>query len=149
MGNKMGNDAIDAIDANGGANSDLTYALHSSNGDLDVVGGTVADRARHQRWDPREKARITAESFEPGASVSAVARRNGVSLGLLHYWRRQVRDSGRVEELRFVPLQIEEPGTRVPVPAGAIELEIADIRIRLHGAVDASQLRSVLAAVRQ
>lgn len=138
----------DMIDANGGATSDLTYASHSSNGDFDAVEGVVADRPRHQRWDPREKARITAESFEPGASVSAVARRNGVSLGLLHYWRRQVRDSGRVEELRFVPLQIEEPGPSAPVPAGMIELECADIRIRLHGAVDASQLRSVLAAVR-
>ena len=133
----------DMIDANGGATSDLTYASHSSNGDFDAVEGVVADRPRHQRWNPREKARITAESFEPGASVSAVARRNGVSLGLLHYWRRQVRDSGRVEELRFVPLQIEAPG-----PAGMIELECADIGIRLHDAVDASQLRSVLAAVR-
>lgn len=138
----------DAIDTTGGANVDLTCASHSPNGDFDAVEGLVADRPRHQRWDPREKARITAESFEPGASVSAVARRNGVSLGLLHYWRRQVRDSGRVEELRFVPLQIEEPAPFVPVSAGTIELEFADVRIRLHGAVDASQLRSVLAAVR-
>lgn len=132
----------DAIDANGGANSDLTYASHSSSGDVDAV----AARPRHQRWDPREKARITAESFEPGASVSAVARRNGVGLGLLHYWRRQVRNSGRIEELRFVPLEVEAP--TMPAPAGTIELEIADIRIRLHGLVNGAQLRSVLAAVR-
>lgn len=133
-------------DTIGCTNSDLTYASHSPSRELPVHGPSISDRQRHQRWDLREKARITAASFEPGASVSAVARRNGVSLGLLHYWRRQVRDSGRIEELRFVPLEVGEPSTSVST--GTIELEIADIRIRLHGAVDASQLRSVLAAVR-
>jgi len=37
----------------------------------------------------QEKARILAESFEPGARVSEVARRNGVSRCQLSAWRRQ------------------------------------------------------------
>ncbi len=38
---------------------------------------------RRRRWAPEEKTRITAESLEAGANVAAVARRHGVSIGLL------------------------------------------------------------------
>jgi transposase-like protein len=38
----------------------------------------------HRHWSAEERARIVAESFEPGAKVSAVARRHGVSRGVLH-----------------------------------------------------------------
>jgi hypothetical protein len=90
--------------------------------------------------------RITAESFATGTTVSAVARRNGVSLGLLQYWRRKARDKGVVEELRFVPVAVAaEPR---PSGAGSIELEVADVRIRMIGTIDVTQLRAVLAAVR-
>src|SRR5262249_37760067 len=34
--------------------------------------------------------RIVAESFEEGANISEVARRNGVARGLLTVWRRQI-----------------------------------------------------------
>jgi transposase len=34
---------------------------------------------------------IVAESFEPGANISAVARRHGVNVGLLHYWRKRAK----------------------------------------------------------
>lgn len=66
------------------ANSDLDSVPHSVN--LGAHGATLLGPQRtNRRWDPREKARITSESFEPGANISAVARRHGVSLGLLHY----------------------------------------------------------------
>ena len=63
-------------------------------------------RRRYDRWPAEERARIVAESFSPGETIAQVARRNGVGLGLLHYWRRQARNSGAVEELRFVPLTL-------------------------------------------
>src|SRR5262249_56382484 len=34
---------------------------------------------RRRRWTPEEKARIVSETFETGASVSAVARRPGLT----------------------------------------------------------------------
>jgi len=43
--------------------------------------------------DVSEKARIVAESAEPNANISDVARRNGVSRGLLTVWRRQIREA--------------------------------------------------------
>ncbi|WP_346659347.1 transposase [Bradyrhizobium sp. 164] len=42
------------------------------------------------RWTGDEQARIVAESFEEGANISEVARRNGVARGLLTVWRHQV-----------------------------------------------------------
>ena len=130
----------------GYANSDLTYASHSAAPHLAGRDAPGLVRRRHERWPTGERARITAESFAPGTSVSEVARRNGVSLGLLHQWRRQARDSGRVEELRFVPVAV------APTPAaaagGSIEIELADVRICVRGGIDPEMLRSVLAAVR-
>lgn len=126
------------------ANGDLTYASHSAAVDFARVEEPLV-RRRHERWPNEERARITAESFEPGTTVSAVARRNGVSLGLLHYWRRQARNCGRVEELRFVPITVGPDPTR---GSGAIEIEVADARIRVSGAVDVVMLKLVLDAVR-
>ena len=44
---------------------------------------------RRRRWPASEKARIIAESFVPGALVSAVAIRHGVTASTLSQWRRQ------------------------------------------------------------
>ena len=38
---------------------------------------------RRRDWSDAEKARILAESADPGVNISEVARRNGVSRGLL------------------------------------------------------------------
>ncbi|WP_404655250.1 transposase [Bradyrhizobium sp. USDA 336] len=61
---------------------------------------------RRRRWTSEEKARIVAESFEEGANISEVARRNGVSRGLLTVWRRQVaaRSAGKAQN--FVPSKL-------------------------------------------
>jgi transposase len=114
---------------------------------VEIITGTE----RRRRWLAEDKARITAESFAPGVNVSAVARRHGVSIGLLHYWRRRARDSGCLEELRFVPISVSGEAAEAAPPisvAGTIEIDVDGVRIRLSGAVDAVSLRTVLAAVR-
>ena len=45
---------------------------------IELITGTT----RRRRWSDDERARILAESFEPGANISAVARRHGVHGGL-------------------------------------------------------------------
>jgi len=55
-------------------------------------------------------------------------------------------NTGRVEELRFVPVAVAE--SVVGAGAGAIEILVNDARIRIEGAVDVARLRSVLSAVR-
>jgi len=125
-----------------GASTDLTYAPHSANPTSHT--GTVLGPGRtNRRWDPKEKARITAESFEPGATISGVARRHNVSLGLLHYWRRTVRDRGGLEAISFVPLAIEDVAAR-----SELEIELGGARVHVRGVVDGAMLRTVFDALR-
>ena len=57
---------------------------------IEVITGT----ARRRYWPLNEKLRIIEESLEPGMSVSAVARRNGVAPNLLFRWRRLMDEGG-------------------------------------------------------
>jgi transposase len=52
------------------------------------------NRGGRRLWSADLKRRIVAESFEPGASVAAVARRHGVNANLLVTWRRRFVAAG-------------------------------------------------------
>jgi transposase len=105
-----------------------------------------AGEACTSRWDRQEKAKITAESLEPGDKVAVVARRHGVSLGLLHSCRRDARGSLLSEPVRFVPVVTKAVEEKSAV--SMIEIELADVRIRVSGPVNARNLGAILAAVR-
>src|SRR3546814_17753370 len=61
------------------------------------------------------RARIIAESLEPGANVSAVARRHGLFPQQLYTWRRGLRE--RAEAMSFVPAMVErETAGSLPGP---------------------------------
>ena len=46
---------------------------------------------RRRDWSAEDKARLVAESFEPDVTVSAVARRHGLTPQQLFTWRREAR----------------------------------------------------------
>lgn len=119
---------------------------------------------RRRRWSTEEKARIVAEAKTPGAMVAAIARRYGVSRGLVYTWCREL---GEVDLPDLVPVVVEAPiGPTGPAPspparrgraganvaieaAGSIEIAPAgDVRVTLRGRVDVKGLRAVLAALR-
>jgi transposase len=54
---------------------------------IELITGT----GRRRRWSADDKARIVVESLQPGAKVSEVARRHGLSPQQLFGWRRQAR----------------------------------------------------------
>jgi transposase len=131
---------------------------------IEVITG---DRRRRQ-WTAEEKARIVAESFEEGANISEVARRNGVARGLLTVWRHKLAAAG-VTGPGFVPVQIvaesdpaaREPGAVVPAQTralemaspraeqrGTIEIEVSGARVRVEPGVDPATLSTVLSALR-
>ncbi|MHA6345754.1 IS3 family transposase [Roseivivax sp. CAU 1761] len=56
----------------------------------------ITDGGRRRRWSSAEKLRIVEETLEEGASISLVARRNGVAANLLYRWRRLMLDGGAV-----------------------------------------------------
>ncbi len=77
---------------------------------------------RRRSWPPEVKLRIIEEALAPGASIAAVADRNGVCRSLLYTWLRLVRDDkmpGIAITPRptssFVPIRIEPPAI-APVP---------------------------------
>ena len=57
---------------------------------IEVITGV----ARRRHWSTDAKLRIIEESFEPGETVSSVARRNGVAPNLVYRWRRLLSEGG-------------------------------------------------------
>ena len=53
----------------------------------DSVEVIVKDQ-RRRRWPPSEKAALVRRTYEPGMSVSLVARQEGVAASLLFQWRK-------------------------------------------------------------
>ncbi len=48
---------------------------------------------RRRRWSVQEKAALVRRTYEPGMSVSLVARQEGVAASLLFQWRRLEREA--------------------------------------------------------
>ena len=104
-----------------------------------------------RRWTPEARARIIAESLEPGANVSEVARRHGIFPQQLYTWRRSLRE--RAEAMSFVPAVVDrEDGgraRRAMAPSdGQIVIETGDLAIRIPADVSADHIERVLLAVR-
>ena len=118
---------------------------------VEIITGT----GRRRRWSSDAKAAIVAESFAPGASVSAVARRHDISPSLLFLWRRQATRAKVTERwdgdmpAGFVPVAITGCGGELPSreEQAAIEIEVGAVRIHVRGTVDRRALCEVLAAV--
>ena len=95
---------------------------------IEVIPGV----GRRRRWSEEQKAAIVAETLEPGAAVSEVAQRHGVSASQVFSWRKA--QAGRVPAAypAFVPTVIEpEPSTSVRMGYGLIEVEIEGAKIRI------------------
>ena len=131
--------------------------MHQSRHDSDSYQRVelITGRRRRRDWSDTEKARILAESAGPEANISEVARRNGVSRGLLNVWRRKARIAPSAVP-QFVEIRLDDGAEARPdaidqpraFPAGRIEVMIAGATVRVPVGVDAVTLERVLAAVR-
>jgi transposase len=133
--------------------------MHQSRHDADSYQRVevITGRRRRRDWSDAEKARILAESVEPEVNISEVARRNGVSRGLLNVWRRKARLASSERPL-FVQLRLDDAVEAradpikqprvVARPAERIEVTIAGATVRVPVGVDSATLERVLAAVR-
>ena len=57
----------------------------------------ITGAGRRRRWPLEAKARIVAETLEPGSSVSIVARRHDLNANLLFTWRRKMASASDAE----------------------------------------------------
>src|SRR5438552_18937945 len=61
---------------------------------------------KRRQWSAALKRQMVAETLEPGASVSIVARRHDVNSNQLFRWRRQLLPKAAVESAAMVPVEI-------------------------------------------
>lgn len=126
-------------------------------------GEILTGPERRRRWGSDEKAGIVAEVLVPGAKVSEIARRHGISRGLLYTWRREAGEHSIASELPdLVPVVVASAGddavasvparerqSAVAKAAGTIEITLpSGVRVMVRGRVEERALRAVLGALR-
>jgi transposase len=138
--------------------------MDSVNDDAKGVGyrriEVLTGPGRRRKWSDDDKARIVAETAEPGAVVTEVARRWQVSPQQVFDWRRQARKAleaaAAPAKPTFVPV-VPEPPVVAPEPAAAtaparptpsIEVKLAGAVLRVAPGTDVDLLAAVLRAIR-
>jgi transposase len=123
---------------------------------LEVFTGT----GRRRAWSAEQKARIVAESYQSGETVSAVARRHGLTPQQLFGWRRaaQRRSEHAADESgsAFAAVIVAAGGMCPDVPIAparsggspVIEIVIGAATVRVPAGIDAGTLQVVLRAVK-
>lgn len=126
---------------------------------LEVITGTGGRR----RFSEDFKAGVVEETLVPGAVVSEVARRNGLTPQQVFTWRRQARrlTTSEAEAPKFVPAVVEpafsarpsrgRPRKRtrqVDLGSGSIEVEIEGVSVRIGRGAEAKTVAAVLRALK-
>jgi transposase len=116
---------------------------------------------RRRRWSVEQKREIAAASLEPGISPITVARRYGISSGLLYTWRRHLlegllgttaRPAAKFARVEVTAMPADpSPATTLHSmkhPDGMIEIALpGGVSVRVDAQVDGGALRRVLAAL--
>jgi transposase len=105
---------------------------------------------RRRSWTTDQKAQIVAESCAEGATVSAVARRHGLTAQQLFAWRRKAeRDnerSPRANGIGFASVVVAAPSRQERHATSAIEVVVGALTVRVPAGADLSTLQLVLRA---
>jgi transposase len=110
-----------------------------------------------RRWSTEQKQAIAAESLIPGVSPTAVARRYGISSGLLYTWRKALLKAQPGLAAGFARVEVIDhdrpaPVLPAPVPQAAelIEITLPDgTMLRMPARIDPRALRGLLGALRR
>ena len=129
-----------------------------------MAGEIISTVERRRHWPDDEKLRILSAALEPGATVAAVADRNGVCRSLLYTWLRLARE-GRLAGITFgakpatasfVPVQIGGPAPPLSSPAaaqptrrrGTVEIILGNGRtVKVDEHIDPAALARLVAAL--
>lgn len=129
---------------------------------FEVINGTGGRR----RWSADDRARILEETLQPGAKVSEVARRHGLTPQQVFTWRREARRALQAltepaASLAFVPAVIEAPPAEPPPAASprprrsrrrgaaaGIELEIGGVVVRVGAGATPTVIAAVIGALK-
>jgi len=122
-----------------------------------VITGT----GRRRQFSEDFKAGIIEETLAPGAVVSEVARRHGLTPQQVFTWRRQARQPGvdtDTEPPQFVPAVVVAPlpartvrhkrMRQIDRTSGRIEVEIEGVTVRIGRGAEAKTVAAVLRALK-
>lgn len=117
---------------------------------LEVISGS----GRRRSFSGDFKTRVVEETLAPGAVVSWIARRHGLSPQQVFTWRRQARQaSGAGAAPIFVPAVIDEqPASGRAVPqqtASVVEIDICGSVVRVGRGADVGTVVAVIAALKR
>jgi transposase len=126
----------------------------------------ITRNERRRVWSLEQKREIVVESLGPELTPTEVARKYGISSGLLYNWRRQFLDEQMVLARRPLPgftqvaldpaqteLAPQQPQTVMAQsvsshPRGLIEIALpGGVTLRVDATVEEKALRRVLAAL--
>jgi transposase len=129
----------------------------------------ISTVARRRRWTIEEKVAILDEASQPGASITAIADRHGVSRNLIYLWRRQAREGSMPGVTMsngaaspFVAVRVADSADKTPVPnapqrlpaptgrrrSGLIEIALVNGRVvRVDESIDPATLARIVAAL--
>jgi transposase-like protein len=134
---------------------------------MDRVSEIISRVERRRRWSAEEKVKVLTEALEPGATVSAVADRNGISRSQLYAWMKRARRGdipgislkGSQKPL-FAPVRIAAVRT-LPTPTvtaraaacpqrrpGVVEIALTNGRVvRAEEGIEPARLARLVAAL--
>lgn len=127
---------------------------------FEVINGAIGRR----RWSGDERARILEETLAPGAVVSAVARRHGLTPQQLFTWRREARKAAETLPA-FVPAVIAQPAVAAPESgtpsqpprprrrvqrrrAAAIEIDVDGVKVTIENGASRATIEAVIGALK-
>lgn len=123
---------------------------------LSVFEAVLPGKGR-RRWPAELKARIVAETLEPGVTVSGVAQRYGLGANRVSGWRRLAQDGKLVlpsleiaQEIDadFVSVQMVADGLGGPALSDhCIDILKGDVTIRLNGRTSPARIAEIALAL--
>jgi len=126
---------------------------------FEVINGALGRR----RWSTDERARILEETLAPGVSVSAVARRHGLTPQQLFTWRREARKRLEAEAPpAIVPAVIMPETAKKPEPVkrsrvrggparrrgAAIAIDVDGVKVTIENGASPATIAAVISALK-
>ena len=118
----------------------------------------ILGKAR-RRWSGEEKRALVAETFLPGGSVTAVARRHEINPSMLFTWRKRFRAElgfpEKIDGVGFAAVAIAAPDGKAPAnlsPTSEARISVefcCGARMTVMGAVDPALAVAVAKALAQ
>ncbi len=137
---------------------------HTLKSDVTTHRLEVITETGRRRWFSRDdKARIVEETLVPGAVVSEIARRHGLTPQQVFTWRRQARrpPATKADDPQFVPAVVDAMAPaaaagherktvrcRAKPDVGVIEIEAEGVTIRAGRGADAAMIAGIVHALK-